>query len=347
MNSTNTPRPVDALREALEPFIKFANLSSFDRLPDELPMTRGSDMGAKQITAGDFKRLRDVALSASLQGEASVGVKPLEWGLSNVANRWTAIHPFGEYIVVRDHRASQSTSHGWFNNGQWIWVLSLEAAKAAAQADYEARIRSALYAAPPPPPAPDVASDPICRMCASQQEGPVPYDCTCGKYPPPAPDGLVSDALEAARTRWMEVADKRGSWSDALTSAIRAYAALVPRPEDALDPKALEAAATRWGDYISPSDDPWQVALDNANEIIRAYLEAAALAPLAGREGATEWAVERWLAEVKNRPVQNVHRRSLDDTWRQVIRHFGGDARTLLPLPPHDELVEASPVRTA
>lgn len=51
-----------------------------------------------------------------------------------------------------------------------------------------------------------------------------------------------------------------------------------------------------------------------------------------------DWAVIRWEAEVKNRPLQNIHRRSLDDTWRQIIRHFGGDDRMLVG-PTHDELV--------
>jgi len=51
------------------------------------------------------------------------------------------------------------------------------------------------------------------------------------------------------------------------------------------------------------------------------------------------WAVSRWEAEVKNRPLQNIHRRSLDDTWRQVIRHYGGDDVGLCGLP-HDELLE-------
>jgi len=32
------------------------------------------------------------------------------------------------------------------------------------------------------------------------------------------------------------------------------------------------------------------------------------------------WVVSRWDAEVKHRPSQNVHRRTLDDTWRQVYR---------------------------
>jgi hypothetical protein len=50
------------------------------------------------------------------------------------------------------------------------------------------------------------------------------------------------------------------------------------------------------------------------------------------------WAVSRWETEVKNRPLQNIHRRSLDTTWRQVIRHFGGDDVGLCGLP-HDELL--------
>jgi hypothetical protein len=52
-----------------------------------------------------------------------------------------------------------------------------------------------------------------------------------------------------------------------------------------------------------------------------------------------EWAVSRWYAEVKNRPLQNIHRRSLDDTWRQVIRHFGGDDVGLCG-PNHDDLLD-------
>lgn len=52
------------------------------------------------------------------------------------------------------------------------------------------------------------------------------------------------------------------------------------------------------------------------------------------------WAVERWQAEVANRPIVNIHRRTLDDTWRQVIRHLGGDDAALCG-PRHDDLVEA------
>lgn len=50
------------------------------------------------------------------------------------------------------------------------------------------------------------------------------------------------------------------------------------------------------------------------------------------------WAVSRWTAEVANRPLGNVHRRTLDDTWRQVVRRLRGDDVALLG-PPHDELV--------
>lgn len=50
------------------------------------------------------------------------------------------------------------------------------------------------------------------------------------------------------------------------------------------------------------------------------------------------WAVSRWKAEVENRPLVNVHRRALDDTWRQVIRHLGGDPDDLLGMVSHDEL---------
>lgn len=55
-----------------------------------------------------------------------------------------------------------------------------------------------------------------------------------------------------------------------------------------------------------------------------------------------EWAVGRWHAEVSQRPLVNVHRRALDDTWRQVIRRLGGDAG-LLCGPAHDELLAAAP----
>ena len=54
------------------------------------------------------------------------------------------------------------------------------------------------------------------------------------------------------------------------------------------------------------------------------------------------WAVAQWNNCVKNRPLVNIHRRSFDDTWRQVIRYFGGDPDALVG-PSHDALFAASP----
>ncbi len=50
------------------------------------------------------------------------------------------------------------------------------------------------------------------------------------------------------------------------------------------------------------------------------------------------WAVGRWNAQVANRPLQNVHRRTLDGVWRQVMRHCGADDVVLCG-PRHDDLV--------
>ncbi|WP_185643534.1 hypothetical protein [Burkholderia sp. Bp8990] len=75
----------------------------------------------------------------------------------------------------------------------------------------------------------------------------------------------------------------------------------------------------------------------------RATLDTAP-SPADERAALLEWAVERWDAEVKNRPLINVHRRSLDDTWRQVIRHLGGDDVSLLG-PRHDALLAANPIK--
>ena len=63
------------------------------------------------------------------------------------------------------------------------------------------------------------------------------------------------------------------------------------------------------------------------------------------RHGLARWATERWNAEVRNRPLINVHRRALDDTWRQVIRYSGADDVAALG-PKHSDLVAAAPTPT-
>ena len=90
------------------------------------------------------------------------------------------------------------------------------------------------------------------------------------------------------------------------------------------------------GDTMTFQNPHAAAALREISAEFRAML-AAAPAPAQDVAGLLEWAVDRWHAEVANRPLQNVHRRSLDDTWRQVIRKLGGDAG-LLCGPAHDAL---------
>ena len=59
----------------------------------------------------------------------------------------------------------------------------------------------------------------------------------------------------------------------------------------------------------------------------------------AARAELLDWAVDKWHSQVKNRPLLNVHRRTLDDTWRQVIRFCGGDD-IMLCGSRHDELFD-------
>lgn len=56
------------------------------------------------------------------------------------------------------------------------------------------------------------------------------------------------------------------------------------------------------------------------------------------RIGLLEWAVERWRSSVQNRPMINIHRRTMDDCWRSVMRYAGGDPDALVG-PSHDALV--------
>lgn len=58
------------------------------------------------------------------------------------------------------------------------------------------------------------------------------------------------------------------------------------------------------------------------------------------RASIVDWAVARWNDEVANRPLINKNRRTLDDTWRQVIRFGGGDPDALIG-PSHDVLCAA------
>jgi hypothetical protein len=96
-------------------------------------------------------------------------------------------------------------------------------------------------------------------------------------------------------------------------------------------PAPPEEAATRWntraGPRIPEPDTPEEAALRLAHRRAEADLTWAL----------TIWACERWRDEVSNRPMGNIHRRTLDDTWRQVLRHLGADDVALLG-PAHDDI---------
>lgn len=68
-----------------------------------------------------------------------------------------------------------------------------------------------------------------------------------------------------------------------------------------------------------------------------AVAEQVRVAPGGYVQDLINWAAERWHAEVKHRPMINIHRRTLDTTWRQVLRHLGVDDRARLG-PTHDDL---------
>lgn len=51
-----------------------------------------------------------------------------------------------------------------------------------------------------------------------------------------------------------------------------------------------------------------------------------------------KWIVDRWDAELSQRPLKNVHYRGLDVTWRQLYR-FVSDGEEL-PRPTHAESLD-------
>lgn len=59
------------------------------------------------------------------------------------------------------------------------------------------------------------------------------------------------------------------------------------------------------------------------------------------REEMIVWVCDQWHEEVAVRPLVNVNRRTLDDTWRKVLRYLGADDVKLLG-PAHDDLLLAS-----
>lgn len=53
--------------------------------------------------------------------------------------------------------------------------------------------------------------------------------------------------------------------------------------------------------------------------------ETATATPHPVPKGMLAWAVGQWFSQVAHRPLVNIHRRTLDNVWRQVIRHCDAD----------------------
>lgn len=136
------------MTDALKPFRDYANLPGFDKLPDDMPITQGSRIAARQLTAGDLRALL-AALTRPAGERPAVAVEKLEWGQHDPRRDvWFAETPFGDYFVGNE----ASGVFRWKFSPAWPWsedfYATADAAKAAAQADYERRIGSALTAEP-------------------------------------------------------------------------------------------------------------------------------------------------------------------------------------------------------
>lgn len=96
---------------------------------------------------------------------------------------------------------------------------------------------------------------------------------------------------------------------------------------------ALKTAQDEWKRYAELYEDAEAACNENIKKLSALQAQSGAL---------LNWAVTRWTVEVKDRPLVNIHRRALDDTWRQVIRFAGGDPVKLVG-PLHDDLVAMVP----
>lgn len=78
---------------------------------------------------------------------------------------------------------------------------------------------------------------------------------------------------------------------------------------------------------------------EEARAMFEHVLSAAPTPPeVEQRRDLLDWAVTSWHEQVAQRPLVNVHRRTLDSVWRQVIAFAGGDAESLIG-PRHDDLL--------
>lgn len=134
------------------------------------------------------------------------------------------------------------------------------------------------------------------------------------------------------------------------------------RAERALDHAGFTYTngAEEWKPPIGPSASPLLDQIDLLTFLLRELrdgvvgewcfpgnLDERIDAALAGQVPSAEplqslldWAVKSWHEQVAHRPMENVHRRTLDSVWRQVIRFSGEDPQSIIG-PSHDDLLHS------
>lgn len=157
---------------------------------------------------------------------------------------------------------------------------------------------------------------------------------------------LAAAPQQAAEpVRQFRVVPKGSVWTDVKDPEI--WASVTAHPKS-YETRVLYTHPQPAQDARLPSDGDFRLHLGELTPAELRAAQAAARYVLAGERAQPsqdakdaallEWAARRWRAEVMDRPLVNVHRRPLDDAWRQVIRHAGGDDVVICG-PRHDDLV--------
>jgi hypothetical protein len=133
----------------------------------------------------------------------------------------------------------------------------------------------------------------------------------------------------ASQSPWMPPEYMGNDWVSDVCRFLREGAPapaadVVPVPRELVFTIPQKFSLKGVGERCADVGHGWNLCVDSLSEDAATFLE---------------WAVERWHAEVAQRPMENVHRRPLDDTWRQVIKRLGGDD-TILCGPAHDKLLK-------
>ena len=173
------------------------------------------------------------------------------------------------------------------------------------------------------------------RAQPSTEAQPVPLDYVPGKLDHTAPPRiwLQIDTSAYNSERWQPWGGAEGvSWHHESIGGLEIQYVRADLASPPSAPVGVEGLVAKWERVAA--DDAYRAS--TLRGCIK-QLRALAQQPAAVDGAAVRWAVERWNDEVANRPLVNVHRRTLDITWRQVIRHFGGDDVALCG-PRHDDL---------